>query len=170
MKTVPLHGKHAHGRVASVDDADYEEASQYHWMAHKPNPRSDRIYPRAFIRFAPGPDGKRQIYLHSLITGWVGVDHADRDTLNNTRSNLRQANASQNGVNRGPKPGGSSAYKGIYWFKPARLWKAQTKVNGQLRSVGYFKDEEAAARAYDAAARAAHGEFAWLNFPDTEDI
>jgi hypothetical protein len=31
MKTVPLHGKIAAGRVALVNDADYELVAQYRW-------------------------------------------------------------------------------------------------------------------------------------------
>ncbi len=37
--------------------------------------------------------------------------------------------------------------------------------NGKRINIGYFKDKEAAARAYDAKALEMHGEFAWTNFP-----
>jgi hypothetical protein len=34
------------------------------------------------------------------------------------------------------------------------------------RHLGYFDDEVVAARAYDAAAKAIHGDYAHVNFPE----
>jgi hypothetical protein len=39
VKTVPLHGKIAAGRVALVDDGDYELVVQHRWNAKEENPR-----------------------------------------------------------------------------------------------------------------------------------
>lgn len=61
----------------------------------------------------------------------------------------------------------TSVYRGVSWRPDQKKWQSQgplsTKRHGHL---GYFASEEAAARAYDAAARQHHGEFARLNFPE----
>jgi hypothetical protein len=58
-----------------------------------------------------------------------------------------------------------SKYRGVNWHKNSNKWKAQIAYDGKQHSLGYFEDEEEAARAYDRAARAHRGEKALLNFP-----
>jgi len=48
-------------------------------------------------------------------------------------------------------------------------WKARLSVGGAEIRLGYFPTEEAAARAYDHAARELLGESAVLNYPDEID-
>jgi hypothetical protein len=59
----------------------------------------------------------------------------------------------------------SSQYRGVYWNKRENTWKVQIRYDGKRHHLGYFEDEDEAARAYDQAARAQHGEKAQLNFP-----
>jgi hypothetical protein len=49
------------------------------------------------------------------------------------------------------------------------LWVAYVAKDGVTRSIGRFRDELAAAQAYDEAARALFGEHARPNFPDGVD-
>jgi hypothetical protein len=167
MKTVPLHGKTAAGRVALVDDADYDLVMQYRWTVHEyMRPGARRLngpYARTFWRV----DGKVNcLLMHTLITGFARVDHEDHDGLNNQRHNLREATDVQNGRNKRTKTGSSSRYKGVYRDQRRGRWRASIKDIGKVRCLGTFPDEVSAAQAYDAAARAAFGEFACLNFPD----
>jgi hypothetical protein len=68
---------------------------------------------------------------------------------------------------RGPGNGRpkSSRFIGVTWHKNGTKWQAQIRVQGTIRSLGYFATEEAAAHAFDAAARQYRGAAARVNFP-----
>jgi hypothetical protein len=156
MITVPLRGKVAAGRVALVDDDDHELVSQHTWIAL----RTRR--PGVFYAYS-----NTQVLMHRLILGCpeFDADHIDGNGLNNQRHNLRLATRSQNLANMRPRAGGSSRFKGVHWDRVNGRWRAMIQVNGHMRAIGRYSTEEAAARAYDAAALAAWGEFACPNFP-----
>lgn len=58
----------------------------------------------------------------------------------------------------------SSRFRGVIWVKRLGCWRARITVDGELRHLGLFADEEEAAKTYDHAARAAFGGKAKLNF------
>jgi hypothetical protein len=58
----------------------------------------------------------------------------------------------------------TSKYRGVSWVKSSSKWRAEIQHTGKKRSLGYFDDEQDAARAYDRAARTHHGDKATLNF------
>ena len=78
---------------------------------------------------------------------------------------LRPATDSQNLQNTRKRAGASSAYKGVSWDRVNRKWLARICIKGTERNLGRHATEQAAALAYDAAARTAFGEYAFLNFP-----
>lgn len=169
MKTVPLHGKVAAGRVALVDDEDYELVMQYRWSVREVKQSGDRRplgpYAWTYIRAAGSPKGG-SITMHNLIMGIIGVDHVNHNGLDNRRrENLRPATQGQNTGNKRKQAGASSQYKGVHWSKRKARWMAVLNAGGNYRHLGSFTDEAVAARAYDAAAREAYGEFACVNFP-----
>jgi hypothetical protein len=167
MRTVPLSGKKAAGRVALVDDEDYDLVMQYRWHIHDPEPKpgQQRKGPYAVTN---GYAGGRRHYqrMHCLIMGRKGIDHKDHDGLNNQRSNLRPATGSQNNQNARPRLAGSSQYKGVCLVRRGRWWRAYIDCDGKRRWLGDFASELEAAYAYDAAARALFGEFACPNFQE----
>lgn len=56
-----------------------------------------------------------------------------------------------------------SKYRGVYWR--SRAWVAQIQHHGRKHYLGTYVTEEAAAQAYDEAARKLHGSNAAVNFP-----
>lgn len=109
-------------------------------------------------------------YLHRLIanppTGMV-VDHINGDMLDNRRENLRVCTRQQNMMNQRKRVDNTSGYKGVARHTRSRRkpFKAYIKKDGKQHHLGNFETAEAAAQAYDDAARLLHGEYARLNFP-----
>jgi len=169
---VPLHGKKAAGRVALVDDEDYDLVMQYSWHVDEYQRKNRRgMHGPYAMANARGPKPHTMIRMHTLITGWALVDHRDGNGLNNRRSNLRDVTGTQNAANQRKRVGRSlSRYKGVTWHRRDHKWKAQIKDGSRRRHIGNFINEDDAARAYDAAALAAWGEFALLNFPDMPPV
>lgn len=154
------------GYAVLIDEADLELVSGYSWSVHR-HPRTGKVYARS-------GSGGSNIMMHRLIAQTpegLDTDHANNDSLDNRRANLRHATRSQNNANRekhsthAGKPT-SSRYKGVTWDREKRRWRAAIRVNGRAKRLGRFVDEIEAARAYDRAALAQWGDRSRINFPN----
>ena len=154
------------GKYAKIDHADFEWLSQWKWSALEAGP--GKFYA---VRTETNHDGKRVfVYMHRAILGLTGrefCDHVNGDGLDNRRHNLRRATPQQNRMNTGRAPHNKSGYKGVSFRSQQNLWVAQF-WRGTIRRKAYFKTPEDAAIQYDHWASAIDGEFAHLNFPQTE--
>ena len=163
-RIVPLYGVLAAGRVALVDEADYELVMERRWNVH------ERIQPSGSTH---GPyaatssrDGRNStLHMHKLITGYAITDHKNHHGLDNQRSNLRPATGVQNAANSRKQPNCTSKYKGVCWFEPTGEWMASIRVHGKKSFLGFFVSEEDAAMTYDAVAFAVWDNYALLNLP-----
>ena len=57
----------------------------------------------------------------------------------------------------------SSRYKGVFWDSTRRKWRADIYVDGKCHLVGLFGSEDAAATAYNKAAKEHFGKMAYQN-------
>lgn len=148
------------GYVALIDAADAELVAGRNWSAHVD------VDGRVYAVWENGRDAngrKVSVRMHRMLMAAPAdrlVDHKDGDGLNNRRmSNLRLATHSQNCCNSRRRSSSRSGAKGVSLHKPTGLWFARIKLHGKVRSLGYFRDKEAAAAAYAKASLVVHGEF-----------
>jgi len=170
------------GKFAIVDPEDYERLRTYKWHAHQSVHTFYAVHSLTNGKKEP----RRNLQMHNLVIDvppGMYCDHINHNGLDNRKANLRPASRTQNVWHRrkftrrtsgGFKPSRSgpdgkpsrSKYKGVDWASDMNRWRARIRVNGKRISLGSFKDEIEAAKAYDRAAKKYHGQFASLNFPD----
>lgn len=138
------------GKVAIVDDKDYEYLSQFKWHWKSNN-------------YAARESSRKTIFMHREIMkpqDGMLIDHIDGNGLNNQRNNLRICNKSQNGMNRQNNTG--RQFKGVY--PVGKKFVARIQVDGENKYIGTYETQDEAARAYDRAAIDLFGRFAKTNF------
>jgi len=147
-----------------VDSQDYYRLGHFKWCVCGDD---EHFYAVRIIKKTVS--GRiRTAYLHREITNapkGLLVDHKNGDGLDNRRANLRFATYSQNACNRAKRKNALSKFFGVSYDKQRHRWMASIKTHGKTIYLGRFDDEADAAKAYDAAARKYHKEFAHLNFP-----
>lgn len=155
------------GRVAIVDDEDFERLSQWKWRyLSAPNKRTGYA-----VRSAPRKTKlkpRSAVLMHRDIIDAprdTDVDHINSNNLDNRRRNLRLCTGTQNNGNQ-QKYRGSSRYKGVSWHKNNQKWEADIQFEYKCFFLGLFDDEESAAQTYNEAALQHFGDFARLNIID----
>ena len=154
MKIIPL----TQGKVAIVDDVDFAKLSKHKWYALK---MKNNWY-------AVRTEGKKMILMHREILGLkfgdgIQSDHRNGNGLDEQRRNLRICTIAENVHNQKPKTGYTSKYKGVYWYKIGKKWRAQITFKYKKIYIGQFDNEIEAAMAYNLVAKKHFKEFAWLN-------
>lgn len=140
---------------AEIDDEDLECVNRYNWRL------SSNGYVVAYVN-----ESYPALYLHKLLLNepFKQVDHVNRNTLDNRKSNLRACTPSQNGVNKRKfnlyMP--TSKYKGVR-RKLGKYWEVAIRVNGKYVYGGRHPTEEQAALKANELYVKHFGEFAVLN-------
>jgi hypothetical protein len=135
MKEIPL----TQGKVALVDDEDYERVSCLKWHVQR-NCRT--FYAKRNTPSKTGNQGAELMHRTILNNPDLEVDHIDGNGLNNQRSNLHLVSHRRNQQNRHhPK---TSRFPGVYWKKKDCRWVSQIKIDGETIYLGSFLTEEEA--------------------------
>lgn len=148
MKEISL----TQGKVAIVDDEDYKWLAQWKWYCH--GKYAERGFPirikmhRVIINTPPGME----------------TDHINGNGLDNRKSNLRICTHSENMMNQCVQKRSATGFKGVWFSKQHKKWRACIRNNKVHIHLGLFSTPEDAARAYDDAAKQVFGEFAKTNF------
>lgn len=134
MKVIEL----TQGKHALVDDCDYIELSKHKWRAKKfvGCKKTGSIYFYA-IRVKDG----KQLFMHrQILNAPIGmvVDHQNKDTLDNRRSNIRVCDYSTNLMNRDIGASNKTGCMGVSFYKGRGKYVAEIKVNGKKISLGSF--------------------------------
>ncbi len=146
------------GKIALVDDEDFDYLNERQWNAYKNN--------NVWYAYALENYSHKQIYMHRVIMGNPLnqlVDHRDHDGLNNQRYNLRISTRQQNSHNSRAFCTNSSGYKGVSLMKKENKWKAYVYHSNKQIYLGCFSSKEEAALAYNKTVKELFGEFACLN-------
>jgi len=158
MKAISL----TQGKIALVDDKDYNYINQFKWFVNK-------IGKNYYAIRKSKLNGKQiSILMHrELLSLEYGNklqgDHITGNTLDNCMSNLRVCTNAQNAYNQKASKG-SSCFKGVDWHKLTRRWRARIMVSGINKHLGLFINENDAALCYDYLAIKYFGDFARTNF------
>lgn len=150
MKKIKL----TQGKVAIVDDEDFEALNKWKWHFTNTGYAARRAW----------PSNKIVLMHRQLMDTPIGMDtdHRNSNGIDNRRENLRISTRQQNGMNKDRLARNTSGFKGVFWRADKKLWLARV---GNVYA-GKFKDKIEAARAYDKKAKELFGEFARLNFSD----
>ena len=106
-------------------------------------------------------EGRNVYYVARLVVQYflpdwdenLEVDHINGVKTQNNIENLRMVTHKENQRSFQTKRRGcSSKYRGVTWSKQRQKWLVKIKVDGKSKHVGYFYDEDEAARTYDKAA------------------
>src|SRR5947209_9538506 len=121
------------GRVAIIDDEDYERVIRHQWHFTKQG------YAAGWV----AASGRREkVLLHRFILAApenINVDHVNGNKLDCRRSNLRLATRTENARNQ-RKRVSISKYKGIAWHERAHKWQVGICINGKRHHLGLFTD------------------------------
>jgi hypothetical protein len=136
-----------------IDATDVDLVSKYNWHFNKGYAKTN---------IPAGSYKQSGMRLHRLIMAapeGMEVDHINMDKLDNRRSNLRLATASENQRNRTAYATNTSGYKGVIWHKEAKKWRARIVCGGRKISLGMYLTKELAYAAYCDASKKLHGDF-----------
>ena len=132
-----------YGEVAfKIDKEDVKKCQQYYWHI---DCTSGNLYVKTNIRVATNK--QKHIKLHRFLMdcpqGKV-IDHINRNTLDNRKSNMRICTHTDNKTNRKDNTSGRC---GVYYNSDCKKWYARLQANGIQHDLGMFENKQDAINA-----------------------
>lgn len=153
MRTIQFKGKRGEGKVALVDDDDFESVSRFNWFFSSAGYAVANVQKNGCIF---------TLCMHRLIMDardGEELDHINHDPLDNRRCNLRFCTRSQNVANTRKHSNNKSGFKGVSWHKSSMKWRAVINMNGKHTHIGSFVNIEDAVAAHALKSIEVFGEF-----------
>lgn len=75
---------------------------------------------------------------HGQIPEGMEIDHINHIIDDNRIENLRIVNRHENNKNKSLQSNNSSGFNGVRWCRKANKWRAEIKVNGKSKHLGFF--------------------------------
>jgi hypothetical protein len=146
-----------------IDDEDYPLLSRYNWYV-----KHDKFC--SYVVADVWLNKKRhKLFMHRFVMGMRNsqIDHANRNSLDNRKQNLRFCSSRENVANRRMR--NQHGFKGVTRYKNcteyvARIYNATTGVR---ETLGKFKTAAEAAQAHEKRAIELYGAFAYVNAKET---
>lgn len=107
-------------------------------------------------------ENKKSILLHRFVvnaTSEEDVDHRNRDSLDDRKSNLRKCDDSTNSMNSKLYRTNTSGHKGVCWSTKDNKWMAYIMVKQKHKTLGYFNNFDDAVICREKAEKEYFGEF-----------
>jgi hypothetical protein len=160
MKEIKL----TQGKIALVDDDDFEWLNQWKW--HYSKTKTSSCVRRSVWK---NPDER----MHRLIMGLKSsdkreVDHINGNPLDNRRENLRICNKAQNQWNAKIRKDNKTGFRGVRYRPEIDKYISQIKLNKQCYYLGCYSNKIDAAIAYNNFAIKHRGSFAKINIVPSE--
>lgn len=159
MRKILIHSPKHGNKFASIDDDDYPKLSKYRWW------RGGKGKKYAFTTIYNGHNKKNNMSMHRMIMDYpkLGIDHEDGNTFNNQKSNFRICTQAENVRNSKRNIKNKSGFKGVYFDKKSKKFRALIHINNKGKHLGCFNNANDAAIRYNQIAKYHWGEFAKLN-------
>lgn len=158
------------GYKVEIDDEDLDKVMQKKWYIRRADVKYGLYY---FVANGSRKKENKQnsILLHRFIMNCTPndgtiIDHMDKNTLNNKKSNLRVCTHADNMRNRSKECINKTGYKGVYRRTFDGYYVAAIHNNDRPSSHIYqSRDLLECVKWYDMIAIKLHGEFACINLP-----
>ena len=109
---------------------DYDNIKKYCWNTKDGN--------GDYKRGVTNTEYSKTVPLHFIITGKHNIDHKNRDTFDNRKSNFRECTYQQNSSNRSKQSNNTSGIIGVIWRKDNKKWEARININKNKLNWGAF--------------------------------